>query len=73
MTSTWTSQTPTVPGWYFYRDTKFSTFKFVEIFAANYSGPIDLWQKHEGGMRLLKCVESAGGQWAGPIPMPEEE
>ncbi len=59
----WTTEKPTTPGWYWYKGAGYSTTLYV--YTANgglfvedhdYTGP----------------VQGYPGEWAGPIPEPEE-
>jgi len=68
----WTIDKPAGIGWYYFRETDRTKFRPIEIVWANYCGPTELWQREETEMRPLDNVEREGGEWAGPLPMPEE-
>jgi hypothetical protein len=59
---TWTTEKPTVPGWYWWKSKQYSPV-IVEIYRLEVRGE----------SYLLIGVEDAEGLWAGPIPLPEEE
>ncbi|MEW6543423.1 MAG: hypothetical protein AB1411_07415 [Nitrospirota bacterium] len=60
---TWTWETPMKPGWYWYRGSGETDPFIVEV---DESG---CFQWPDGGYQEAKLAK---GQWAGPIPPPEE-
>ena len=58
----WTREHPSVPGWYWWRQSRESDPSVVHLFV-DYEG---LWIADPG------FVMRTGGEWAGPIPEPEE-
>lgn len=59
----WSKETPTQPGWYWYRISK-GSYPIIERYDMAAHG-LALW---ENG-RILPI---SPGEWAGPIPEPEE-
>lgn len=59
----WTTEPPTVPGWYWWRWHKGAENMPLEV----REGLIVEYPR-----RILRAVADIGGQWAGPIPGPEE-
>jgi hypothetical protein len=67
---TWTTEKPTVPGWYWWKPKQYYPV-IVEIYRLEVRGKHYLMigncnEHHEGDL------EYAEGEWAGPIPPPEE-
>ena len=60
---TWTSEKPTVPGWYFWKQQPRGHETVVRVF--------DTYVYWGGGLRT-EDISNVSGQWAGPIPAPEE-
>ena len=60
----WTTEPPTVPGWYWWRWHKGAEAIPLEV----REGLIVEYPR-----RTLRAVADIGGQWAGPIPMPKDE
>lgn len=65
---TWTTNKPTTPGWYWWRRNKDKNLTCHEI-----------GYRHEhDGLWILSLpdeyvrIDEYGGEWAGPIPEPEE-
>ena len=67
----WTTEKPTKPGWYWYRERSDIPYRPVQIILANYTGAIELWVVQDTENRPLECVAIEGGEWQGPIT-PEE-
>ena len=68
---TWNERQPTTPGWYWYRG-EASGQKPVVVFVNPHADPTSgNWEVYflTG---VIKTVAHWDGQWAGPIPMPEE-
>jgi hypothetical protein len=67
----WTSETPTKPGWYWFRfgliDEPVMFFIFVR--AGMLGG--ELWVRHALPLISEKPVSDYDGQWAGPLKPPE--
>ena len=66
----WTKEPPTVPGWYWYIQLPSSSPCIVQLL---YRG-LDTYRLKASfaGIEDDEYVEDLEGQWAGPIPMPEE-
>jgi hypothetical protein len=62
---TWTKDKPTVPGWYWYRNPH--GFVWVENIDEKDG---ELCAVSTAGVMYL--VENYPGEWAGPLPLPEE-
>jgi hypothetical protein len=61
----WTPAKPTLPGWYWWRTNTVITRRWVLQGIIHIDG--DGYCRHEG-----EYVSKLDGQWAGPIPSPEE-
>ncbi|MDE2097207.1 MAG: hypothetical protein KGL39_08165 [Patescibacteria group bacterium] len=59
----WSSEPPKVPGWYWYNSDGFGIGMVLVVIAE--SVPRARWTS-------VECVNFTNGQWAGPIPEPEE-
>jgi hypothetical protein len=60
---TWTTNLPKEPGWYWWRSSR------------QEPAPVKLFQMSNGDLYSkagLRVHEFSLGQWAGPIPLPEE-
>lgn len=66
----WGTESPTVPGWYWYTQSDFSRPRIVQLM---YRGlDTDRLTASFAGNEEDEWVEDMVGRWAGPIPMPEE-
>lgn len=65
----WKKKTPTRPGWYWFRTKKVGP-QIVEIVEAEYRLLIQI--RHNYPEVSFVDLEGVGGQWAGPVPEPEE-
>jgi hypothetical protein len=63
---TWTTQKPTRPGWYWYRDLPFRT-EFVVNVCELVTG--ELFASADG---FDQYVERLSGEWAGPLEVPHD-
>ena len=72
LVGTWTTEKPTKPGWYWYRDKDIPT-QPVYVYNAVGGLFVELWN---GEIRSFESRsgrwKSMSGQWAGPIREPEE-
>ena len=80
MTITWTTDKPTVPGWYWYR--YYSSLTCMPKVAITVMGKVETgcdyqsytftWLTGVDYEVEAKNVTELSGEWAGPIPEPEE-
>lgn len=67
---TWTTEKPTVLGWYWWKGYERDSAQLIEVFTAMIGGYSGLCvQIPRNGMQPIPSV---GGFWAGPIPEPQE-
>jgi hypothetical protein len=72
----WTNEKPTVEGWYFYRGTTGPhTVNHTLVVRVSFGDGVrvrkDVALVYEGEERY--SIDRMPGEWAGPIPEPEEE
>ena len=66
----WGTESPTVPGWFWYTQNDFSRPRIVQLM---YRGlDTDRLTASFAGKEEDEWMEDMVGRWAGPIPMPEE-
>lgn len=63
----WTSDPPTIPGWYWSKTSNDRTMSFVTIFLVY---DLENGQELMAGHEELKPVSQIGGFWAGPLEPP---
>ncbi len=61
----WTREQPTVEGWYWYKDQK-TPEQPVFVYQTTNGSLCELWRGD------LQDLDNLRGEWAGPIPEPEE-
>ncbi len=61
----WTTEKPTAPGWYWYKGAGYPTILYV--YTETFIGSLFVEDPDYGGP-----VQGYPGEWAGPIPEPEE-
>lgn len=67
---TWTTQKPTKPGWYWYRELEVGPkIRFPRIREMTYANGVLM---SYSGMTHPSIVANTEGEWAGPIPEPTE-
>lgn len=60
----WTAAPPTTPGWYWWREALFQEARVVEVYCSPATASlVARWCR----------VENMKGEWAGPIPLPQEK
>ena len=64
---TWTTEKPTVPGWYWWRYEKGRKATMLNV-SQSHIQQMDIFT--EGS--LVMFLNEVPGHWAGPIPAPEE-
>jgi hypothetical protein len=67
---TWTNEKPTVEGWYWYRDKPGASERVVELY--HWQGGPKLFYREIGRILGMPIFHDEAGQFAGPIPKPEE-
>lgn len=70
----WTRERPVKPGWHFYRDrirTSGEATVFKVLLTRGNTGTVDLAVNSSGVRVPLESLDE-GGEFAGPIPTPEE-
>jgi hypothetical protein len=65
---TWTSEKPTVPGWYWWRHGGCERIRYVH--AVGPAAPYQLRIEAPDGW--FDDIENVGGKWSGPLPPPTE-
>ena len=67
---TWTTETPTEPGWYWWQESAQAPEAVFVLHYDNQSGPLVFRDPVD---RVWQFVQRQSGiQWAGPIPLPGE-
>lgn len=66
----WTTDKPTQPGWYWIKDG--SAARIVELEIGTFDGVYVAWVWQVGSRAQIPLERFNCGEWAGPIPEPEE-
>lgn len=66
---TWTTDLPTVPGWYYRRDDEYGDVWLASLHALA-GGGLRVCDGNDGHSSPI--ADYAGSQWAGPLPEPTE-
>ena len=67
----WNTQLPTKPGWYWLWEEETSVNDGEPAIVEVAEGKFGL-EVHFSGTELTKPLKTIGGQWGGPIPLPED-
>lgn len=63
----WTTEKPTAPGWYWYRSIVCEVTRYTRVVEVFPNGKVS-----DGSLFPMDHVDKFNGEWAGPIPEPEE-
>lgn len=63
----WTWEKPTTPGWYWYRSIVCETTMYTRVVEVFPNGKVS-----DGLLLPMDQIATRQGEWAGPIPEPEE-
>lgn len=68
----WTKRSPRRVGYFWFRENDQQTPLIVRICEEEFGPNTDLFVRHGNGPDDVNFIENYHGEWAGPIPMPEE-
>ncbi len=63
----WSKEKPTHPGWYWYRSIVCETTLYTRVVEVFPDGKVC-----DGSLLPMDHIDKCQGEWAGPIPEPEE-